>query len=250
MKISDEMIKQSYIIAKRVYEEKLTLTDGADTLHKQFHLDEGSAKTFINNFRCLITGQQYTRTMNGNATKYYLQNILNDFGYNILENALQAVNFHILYYEGLKHGRLNNIRNIYKYFKKIQEQNTIYYEYNDEKELFFNEGKAKKVLVNIYERDQEARKKCLKYYGYKCFTCGILLSDIYGEIGENFIHVHHIIELSSIKKEYIVDPVKDLRPLCPNCHSIIHRKSPAISIEELKKLIKKLPCTVSDNHRH
>jgi 5-methylcytosine-specific restriction protein A len=32
---------------------------------------------------------------------------------------------------------------------------------------------------------------------------------------------------------YIVDPVKDLEPVCPNCHAMLHRKDPPYSIEEL-----------------
>jgi len=239
MKISDEMIKQSYIIAKKVYNKNITLTEGADILVKQSKINDNSAKDFINNFRNLITGQKYTRTMSVNATRYYLQNIYNDFGSNSLKKALQAVDSHISYYESLGYGQLKKIRNIYNDFNKVQESSIIYNEYNDEIEQSFNEGKAKKVFVNIYERDHKAKIKCLEHYGYKCSACGVLLSDIYGEIAVNFIHVHHIIELASIKEEYIVDPVKDLRPLCPNCHSIIHRKTPAISIDELVALLQK-----------
>jgi 5-methylcytosine-specific restriction protein A len=112
-----------------------------------------------------------------------------------------------------------------------------YNEHNDEPEQYFKEGKAKQVFVNIYERNKEARRKCIEYYGYECFACGSILSDIYGEIAESFIHIHHIVELSSVREEYTMDPVIDLRPLCPNCHAIIHRTSPALSIEELKGLI-------------
>jgi len=238
-KINDEMVRKSYIIAKNVYNKKITLTEGTDILVKQSNMNDNSAKDLINNFRNLITGQKYTRTMSENATRYYLQNIYNDFGYNLLKNALHAVDSHIFYYENLRDVRLNKIRNIYNDFNKIQESSIIYNEYNDEIEQCFNEGKAKKVFVNIYERDHKVRIKCLEYYGYKCFACGVLLSDIYGEIAVNFIHVHHIIELASIKKEYIVDPIKDLRPLCPNCHSIIHRKTPAMSIDELVTLLQK-----------
>ena len=239
MKITDEMVKQSYRIAKKVYDKEIGLTDGARILCEEYKMNDGSAKDFINNYRYLRTGQTYARTMNGNATIYFLQNILNDFGYEALQTALLSVDKHIKYYESLKHGSLNNIREIYNSFIETEPRIIIYNEYNDEEEKYFNEGKAKKVLVNVYERDIEARKKCIDYYGYKCFACGVILSDIYGKIANNFIHVHHIIELSSIKEEYNVDPIKDLRPLCPNCHSIVHRKSPALSIEELIELIKK-----------
>jgi 5-methylcytosine-specific restriction protein A len=61
---------------------------------------------------------------------------------------------------------------------------------------------------------------------------------IYGEIGNGFIHVHHVVELASVKDEYKVNPVDDLRPVCPNCHAMLHQKKPAYTIEELKSIIK------------
>ncbi len=61
----------------------------------------------------------------------------------------------------------------------------------------------------------------------------------YGQIGEGFIHVHHLKPLSEIGQEYEVDPIEDLRPVCPNCHAMLHRKKPPYTIEQLKDLIHK-----------
>jgi len=61
----------------------------------------------------------------------------------------------------------------------------------------------------------------------------------YGEIGDRFIHVHHLREISSVGAEYVVDPVEDLRPLCPNCHAMAHRRKPALSVSELRSLLGK-----------
>ena len=119
----------------------------------------------------------------------------------------------------------------------VPKEKFTYNQFGDEENNGFSEGKVKRISVNRYERDKNARKKCIEHYGYKCDICGIILSDLYGNIAEDFIHIHHIIELSQIREEYTVDPINDLRPLCPNCHSIIHRKTPALSLEELKKRI-------------
>ncbi|HGI8854292.1 TPA: HNH endonuclease, partial [Vibrio cholerae] len=43
---------------------------------------------------------------------------------------------------------------------------------------------------------------------------------------------------AEIKKEYSVDPIKDLKPLCPNCHGIIHRTHPPISVDSLINLLR------------
>jgi len=95
------------------------------------------------------------------------------------------------------------------------------------------EGSKRTITVNSYERNIIARNKCISHYGAKCVICSMDFSKIYGVIGKGFIHVHHLVELSSIKQEYKVHPVTDLRPVCPNCHAMLHRKKPAYSIEQL-----------------
>jgi len=102
-----------------------------------------------------------------------------------------------------------------------------------------SEGKKKTVTVNAYERNSVARSMCINYYGAKCSVCEMDFGKVYGEIGKGFIHVHHIVELSNIKAEYKVRPIEDLRPVCPNCHSMLHRKKPAYTIDELKDILKK-----------
>lgn len=101
----------------------------------------------------------------------------------------------------------------------------------------FREGVIHQISVNAYERDPKARQKCISHYGTSCFICGFNFGQTFGELGEGFIHVHHLKPLSQIRTEYEVDPVKDLRPICPNCHAMIHRKSPPFSIDEIKSLI-------------
>jgi len=100
------------------------------------------------------------------------------------------------------------------------------------------EGNIQEVLCNQYERDPQARKKCVAYYGTKCCVCSFDFSQVFGDLGEGFIHVHHLRPLSEIKEEYQVDPINDLRPICPNCHAMIHRKSPPFTIEELQDILR------------
>jgi 5-methylcytosine-specific restriction protein A len=104
----------------------------------------------------------------------------------------------------------------------------------------FYEGKTKTVTVNSFERNPAARKLCIKHYGSKCAVCGLEFEYLYGDIGEGFIHVHHLKEISSIGKEDKINPVEDMRPGCPNCHAMLHRKKPAFSIEELRGMISKI----------
>ncbi|MGG3912427.1 HNH endonuclease [Rossellomorea vietnamensis] len=101
----------------------------------------------------------------------------------------------------------------------------------------FIEGAKKQITVNAYERSHHARKKCLEKYGHRCCVCTFDFYKEYGEIGKNFIHVHHLVELNQIGSEYEVDPIKDLRPVCPNCHAMLHKRKPSFTIEELKNFM-------------
>jgi hypothetical protein len=100
-----------------------------------------------------------------------------------------------------------------------------------------SEGTAKQIYVNVYERNPTARIICIKHYGAKCAVCGFDFQTTYGAFGKGFIHVHHIKALSRIKASYRVNPVKDLRPVCPNCHAMIHKTNPPATCEKIRKLL-------------
>ncbi len=102
------------------------------------------------------------------------------------------------------------------------------------------EGAVSSVLVNRYERDVRAREACLHKHGAKCKVCGLNFSDLYGEIGRGFIHVHHVKPLGVMKKKYRLNPEQDLVPVCPNCHSMLHRQIPAYSVEDLLELMRRV----------
>ncbi len=105
----------------------------------------------------------------------------------------------------------------------------------DERGCF--EGEKRRISVNAYERNPIARQKCIQHYGSRCVVCGFDFAEAYGEIGNGFIHVHHLKPLSEIRKSYEVDPINDLRPVCPNCHAVIHKRRPPYSLEEVKSFL-------------
>ena len=72
-------------------------------------------------------------------------------------------------------------------------------------------------------------------------ACGFDFEATYGEIGKNYIEVHHTKPLYSLEQETIVNPRTDLVCLCSNCHRMIHRKRDSIlTLEELKEIISPL----------
>ena len=111
--------------------------------------------------------------------------------------------------------------------------------YPDERHV--REGARKPVTVNRYERNPRLRSECIQAHGPKCCICGFSFRETYGEVVyEDFIHVHHIRPLSAVGKEHPIDPVKDLRPVCPNCHAVIHsRKRRPFCVEEVQAFLQR-----------
>lgn len=101
----------------------------------------------------------------------------------------------------------------------------------------YREGSKRQVIVNAYERDPLAREKCIQHYGPTCVVCGFNFLAVFGSDADGFIHVHHLTPLSEISTEYNVDPINDLRPVCPNCHAVIHLGGRTRSIDEVRAML-------------
>lgn len=100
------------------------------------------------------------------------------------------------------------------------------------------EGALKTIQVNAYERNPVARRRCIEHHGTACSACGERLAAIYGPIADDVIHVHHLRPLSQCGgADYEVDPITELRPVCPNCHVVLHLRRPPYSIEELRAVL-------------
>lgn len=100
------------------------------------------------------------------------------------------------------------------------------------------EGSRITVMVNAYERNRRARALCIKKYGLNCSVCSFNFSSAYGEIGENYIQVHHLEQLSVTPGKRVIELERDLRPVCANCHQMLYKKTPPYSIGQLKNIIK------------
>lgn len=100
------------------------------------------------------------------------------------------------------------------------------------------EGKKIGYFSYKYERNNKNRDAAIKIHGTKCRVCGFDFYEFYGDLGKNYIEVHHIKPLFKDENEVIINPKEDLITVCSNCHRMIHRrKDNILSPEELKNII-------------
>lgn len=112
---------------------------------------------------------------------------------------------------------------------------SMYYSPEEARGTTYTEGGVTTIEVDRYERSRPARAACLGHWGTTCVVCGLDFERRYGPIGKGFIHVHHLRELNEVGTEHEVDPVADLRPVCPNCHAMLHAAKPALTVGQLKR---------------
>jgi 5-methylcytosine-specific restriction protein A len=100
------------------------------------------------------------------------------------------------------------------------------------------EGAVQTIKVNRYERSRLNRTACIALLGDSCKACGIRMVDRYGAVADGLIHVHHTKPVSQLGSGYVIDPAKDLVPLCPNCHAVAHCDDPPLSVLAIRELLK------------
>ncbi len=236
--ITLHMTEYAYSQSVLVFQGNSTRLEAVERIVTQSGMNEGSAKDYVVGVGKILSGDLYKRTFNTEATDYILTKISQQFASNAYEKALISVELHINYYENLRHGKLNSIRDVLNRHRAILSLNSAN-NFPDEIDINVNltEGVKKSISVNAYERNTAARNKCIAHYGPVCNVCNFKFEAFYGDVGAGFIHVHHIVPLHTIGKSYVVDPIKDLRPVCPNCHAMLHRGKTILTITDLKEII-------------
>lgn len=96
------------------------------------------------------------------------------------------------------------------------------------------EGAKQTVTVNRYERNSINRLLCIAARGTRCAVCSFDFGAVFGDLGRGFIHVHHVTPVSKLGENYVIKPLEDLVPVCPNCHAMLHRREPPFTVEELR----------------
>ena len=239
MAYTPEQLDTAYQACAAFARDRISRAQASEALVQALGMTESTAYISANSARHLLRGQRYRRTMNGALTRGLLERIYREAGQTGLKTALVGLAAHIAYFEEAVSPTPQQ-RAIHAEFTAIlvTDRSAIPQEVTST-ESSYPEGAVERILVNKYERNRDAREACIAAHGSTCAVCEFNFEKAYGDLGKGFIHVHHLVEISSIGKEYLVQPVTDMRPVCPNCHAMLHKERPALTIEALKAKLRR-----------
>lgn len=112
--------------------------------------------------------------------------------------------------------------------------------------LMITEGTRRNRNITLYERSRELRDFAIEKYtksGHiKCAACAFDFLDFYGEIGRDYIEIHHVKPVFQYEDEdrnvFLKRALENVIPTCSNCHRMIHRdRQHPLSITDLKGCI-------------
>jgi predicted HNH restriction endonuclease len=118
-------------------------------------------------------------------------------------------------------------------------------DYSDGGDTEFPEGKKYEVRHKRRERNPKLVAKAKAQFKVRfgrlfCEACDFDFAAKYGNAGDGFIEVHHDkIPVSELKPN-AKTKVSDLALVCSNCHRILHRRRPWLTVQALRRLIKQV----------
>ncbi|MGV3465399.1 MAG: HNH endonuclease [Heyndrickxia sp.] len=241
MSITIEQTKLAYQVSKRYYDGIIKRQD-AISLMKNAGMNVGSAAIYLQVYSHLRDGETFTRTLKAESFDYFLENLLYDFGNSQLFKALAALKNHIEYYESTHKGKLLLIRELHHKYSKIYSkiEDSIV---DEEEEITFPEGQERYRLHRSKERNitliKVAKSKYLEANKrLSCQVCDFSFEEIYGDLGKGFIEAHHVFPISELTQE-TTTKLEDIVFVCSNCHRMLHRRRPWLSLEKLNEIKRK-----------
>ena len=230
-------IEAVFEVARLVYEQKLSPTEGSNRLRSNYGYNINSAKDFIADYRHLVRGEIFQRGMSAFDMEYFLKRISIDIGIEALQLALHSLWQHIAYYEGIRNVKLHKLRGIAAKFQALALVNIS----KEADELDFDNAVAKAiadgsearlerlklanriptkkpVVVLIYRRNADVVAEVLYRANGYCEQCNKEAPFMRLKDGKPYLEVHHVVRLANGGE----DTVGNSLALCPNCHRKDH----------------------------
>jgi predicted restriction endonuclease len=102
----------------------------------------------------------------------------------------------------------------------------------------FREARRLAQESYFFSRNPALIREAKRRGGHKCEVCNFDFAAVYGELGSHFIEAHHLDPLSERSEndwtDELMTRVDRVAVLCSNCHRMIHRHRPALTLDELR----------------
>ena len=139
---------------------------------------------------------------------------------------------------------VEDILNSFSDISKVEEKHKKILTYDEN--LMITEGTKRNRNVSLYERSKKLRDFAIDKYNskghIKCIACFFDFHNFYGDVGKDYIEIHHIKPVFQYEDEdrnkFLKRALENLIPACSNCHRIIHRnRQNPLSMGQLKEYI-------------
>lgn len=234
--ITQDDAREAYATARRVYSQQLTERQGVDHLVTARGMNRASASDYVRNFRQMVFGRPYHRTLNAFSTELYLRGIRADYDDKIAWNALNAVRAHVVYYEGVSGARSPGIIRICDEFERelgavtLAESQKAFDAAVQASEMLTPadrgsalgkwpaKPKSRSVSADVFDRNPHVVAAVLLRAAGKCESCGAPAPFTRRAHGTPYLEVHHRIQLAHGGD----DTIENATAVCPNCHRHAH----------------------------
>jgi len=240
MPLTPEARVELYQVAKRVFDAQLTPTEGADLLHEQHEVNEGSAKIMFEMYKHLRLGRLYKRFLSTIDMDYFLSQILADNGASGLQTALHSLWQHITYFESQKPTTKHELRELVTRYQALAGAPVTAEEADESFEekvarstqdaaarrarLAVAPAKPQRVpIVRMgFVRSPDVVAEVRYLANGICGRCGQPAPFNRRADGSPYLEVHHVRQLADGGDDTVANAVA----LCPNCHRRQHHGEP------------------------
>jgi 5-methylcytosine-specific restriction protein A len=230
-------IQAAFALAAEVFEGSCTFEQAAARLQQDHDLNINSARDFLGQYRCMLTGEVYKRTQSSLALSYFLPKILETKGRVAAENAVSATWKHIAYYEQIEKTHLNKLRKVLTSFEASLPGALSQQVHASKFEVAVADAKrdssvARQArLANALKKPEQVQATCTVYRRNQDVVAEVLLRakgmcEVCGKPApfkrrtddSPYLEVHHKVQLAHGGD----DTVENALAVCPNCHRQAH----------------------------
>ncbi|HEU4820438.1 MAG TPA: HNH endonuclease signature motif containing protein [Qipengyuania sp.] len=227
-------VTRVFDLAKLVASGKMSESEAGGALNAELGMNYSSAMGYLRKRKQLLAGEQYTRTMNTVATRYFLERIRDEEGDVGLTSALSAVRKHIDYYKSVKGANLRSIEELLSEFsgKVVPSLEELEIDFqqavsasragssaNRARRLASANPKPSKIVaqVTVFRRNPDVVAEVLLRANGACEECRNP-APFLKKSGLPYLEVHHRETLASGGPDTVINA----EALCPNCHRKKH----------------------------